>query len=98
MYIKLLEKFYDSYQDYYEKMLSRYEEHKNTELIDLAHKLKGASKSLGIDPLAAAAAEIEDSLLQSKSDRQQIKFELEQLGKVYTLTMEELKVFLKRSV
>ncbi len=56
---KLLEKYYDTYVEYFEQIRQSYEQHQYRQVSEMAHKIKGASRSLGINRVGDMAEQLE---------------------------------------
>ena len=59
---KLLEKYYDTYVEYFEQIRQSYEQQQYRQVSEMAHKIKGASRSLGINRVGDMAEQLELSL------------------------------------
>ncbi len=59
---KLLEKYYDTYVEYFEQIRQSYEHQQYRQVSEMAHKIKGASRSLGINRVGDMAEQLELSL------------------------------------
>ncbi len=59
---KLLEKYYDTYVEFFEQIRQSYEQQQYRQVSEMAHKIKGASRSLGINRVGDMAERLELSL------------------------------------
>ncbi len=95
---KLLEKYYDTYLDFFVQIEQAFEQQHYQEVSELSHKIKGASRSLGINQVGNDAEQLELSLKQGlikpELDYQKL---LAQLRQSLYDTMQELAAFLHSS-
>ncbi len=95
---KLLEKYYDSYADFFEQIQQAFDTRHYQQVSEMAHKIKGASRSLGINMVGDTAEQVELSLkegiMKEDIDYQQL---LAQLQKELSGTMAELAEFFHKS-
>ena len=95
--MKLLEKYYDTYSNYFNSIQQAYDNRKYFEVSEFAHKIKGASRSLGIECVALNAEKLEFSLKEGIISNDVDYAELlQQLNNSLTHTMNELNEFLER--
>ncbi len=95
---KLLEKYYDTYQNHFQLMQKAYECQQYQEVSDLAHKIKGASRSLSIEIVGVEAEKVELSLKNGQLPEDNNCSELMlQLDKVISQTMAELSEFIRKN-
>ncbi len=95
--MKLLEKYYETYVGHFSFIEQAYQAKNYQQVSDLAHKIKGASRSLGIEVVAIDAEQLElslkDGLLSAKMECDALLMHLQQsLQK----TMDELHIFLEK--
>lgn len=95
---KLLEKYYDTYVDFFEQVAQSFEQQRYQQVSELAHKIKGASRSLGIYRVGNKAEQLELSLkdgqIKDNVDYQQL---LDELQTALSDTMAELAEFFNKS-
>ena len=94
---KLLEKYYDTYCEHFKLIQEAYDAQDYQQVSELAHKIKGASRSLSIESVAFEAEKLEfvlkDGQLPAAENRLEVMDELE---KALSQTMDELSEFLKQ--
>ena len=94
---KLLEKYYDTYCDHFKLLQEAYDAQDYQQVSELAHKIKGASRSLSIESVAFEAEKLElvlkDGQVSSADDSIEL---MENLEKALSHTMDELSEFLKQ--
>jgi len=95
---RLLEKYYDTYETHFDMIQQAYDKQQFKAVSELAHKIKGASRSLGIDNVGVNAETLElslkDGILSTDINYKEL---LDQLKKSLSTTMDELSVFLERN-
>ena len=74
---RLLSTFYQSYKDFFQQIQTEFELSHYTETADLAHKLKGASRSLSLFEIAQQSEALELTLKDANYDVQEILNDLE---------------------
>ncbi len=95
---KLLEKYFITYQDHFKLIQKAYASHQYLKASELAHKIKGASRSLSIEIVAEEAEKLEFALKNGQLPEDNNCTELMmQLEQVLSQTMDELAEFIKRS-
>ncbi|MCU7799561.1 MAG: response regulator [gamma proteobacterium symbiont of Lucinoma myriamae] len=94
---KLLEKYYETYVEYYSLIQNAYDAEQYLEVSNLAHKIKGAARSLGIESVADDAEKLELSLKNGmiSSESECIEF-MSRFKNTLSGTMHELSEFLKQ--
>ncbi|MCW8928733.1 MAG: response regulator [Gammaproteobacteria bacterium] len=92
---KLLEKYYDTYFEYFQLIQTAYDDQEYLQVSELSHKIKGASRSLSIESVAIAAEKLELGLKNGQCsddinyDELMVKLEI-----MLSKTMDELSNFL----
>jgi len=95
---KLLEKYYDTYVNHFDLIQQAFDNHHYLDVSELAHKMKGASRSLGIDGVGEKAEQLEISLKEGiLSEGVNYTQLLQQLKKEQSESMQELASFLQRN-
>ena len=94
---KLLEKYYETYADHFVLIQNAYDDKNYRQVSDLAHKIKGAARSLGIEAVAEDAEKLEfflkDGMLISKEKCLELML---QLKNTLIETMSELSDYLNQ--
>jgi len=94
---KLLEKYYDTYCQYFELIREAYDAQQYQQVSALAHKIKGASRSLSIEAVGLEAEMLELGLKDGKFSTD-INYDelMSRLEKTLSKTMSELAEFLEQ--
>ncbi len=92
---KLLEKYYDTYSEHFKLIQEAYDDKEYQHVSELAHKIKGASRSLSIEFVALEAEQLEHALKDGLLSRDINSVELmTNLESALSQTMNELSDFL----
>ena len=92
---KLLEKYYDTYSEHFKLIQEAYDNKEYQHVSELAHKIKGASRSLSIEFVALEAEQLEHALKDGLLSRDINSVELmTNLESALSQTMNELSDFL----
>jgi signal transduction histidine kinase/CheY-like chemotaxis protein/HPt (histidine-containing phosphotransfer) domain-containing protein len=91
---RLLAKFYQTYKDFFQQIKTEYNLSHYVETADLAHKLKGASRSLSLDDIAQQSECLELTL---KNANYEVVDILSALNLAIDQAMIELEEFLSRT-
>ncbi len=95
---KLLEKYFITYREHFKLIQKAYVSQQYLKVSELAHKIKGASRSLSIEIVAEEAEKLEFALkngqLPEDNNCNELMMQLEQ---ALSQTMDELAGFIKRS-
>ncbi len=96
---KLLDKYYDTYSDHFKLIQDAYDAQMYQQVSELAHKIKGASRSLSIELVGFEAEKLELSLKDGllSTDINYVEL-MAQLETALTKTMSELSEFLGKNI
>ena len=92
---KLLEKYYETYVEHFILIQNAYDAEHYQEVSNLAHKIKGAARSLGIESVADDAEKLEYSLKDGIISSESVEF-MSRFKNTLSETMNELSEFLQQ--